>query len=163
VSVKRSINVHREFTTGKNENAVRNFALNRLSRGILLENKKRNGERGEYVFSIDGSWVKPSDYYKRWIKYRNYQGIRQATPYGLRHTFISIVKSLPVGLIKPLVGHSVNMDTYRVYGHELVGENYETAGLVLREFEKHLAPRKRCFRSLCVTHFLTHMFFVRPE
>ena len=137
VSVKRSINVDREFTTGKNDNAVRNFALNKLSRGTLLENKKRNGGRGEYVFSLDGSWVRPSNYYKRWVKYRNYQGIGQTTPYGLRHTFISVVKTLPEGLIRPLVGHSVNMDTYRVYGHELTGEKHKTADLVQLEFEKH--------------------------
>ena len=41
----------------------------------------------------------------------------------------------------PVVGHSVNMDTYRVYGHELTGEKYKTAGLVQLEFEKHLVQQ----------------------
>jgi len=108
---------------------------------LLQEHRKRNGKRGRYVFSLNNTWIRPSTYYDRWIRYRDYQGIQQTTPYGLRHTFISIVKSLPVGLIKPLVGHSVNMDTYRVYGHELTGEKQETAGLVQLEFEKHLARK----------------------
>ena len=47
------------------------------------------------------------------------------------------MKTLPEGLIRPLVGHSVNMDTYRVYGHELTGEKHKTADLVQLEFEKH--------------------------
>lgn len=40
----------------------------------------------------------------------------------MRHTFISIVKTLPPGEIKPWVGHSQDMDTYGVYSHELTGE-----------------------------------------
>ena len=46
-------------------------------------------------------------------------GLPVCTPYELRHTFISIAKVLPAGLVKSLVGHSQDMDTFGVYGHEL--------------------------------------------
>ena len=49
------------------------------------------------------------------------------TPYELRHTFVSIAKRLPEGLVKPLVGHSQSMDTFGVYGHEIEGEANSTA------------------------------------
>ena len=44
------------------------------------------------------------------------------TLYELRHTFVSIAKSLPEGEIKSLVGHSQNMDTYGVYSHAFEGD-----------------------------------------
>ena len=45
----------------------------------------------------------------------------------MRHTFISIAKNLSEGQIRPLVGHSKNMDTFGIYGHELRGELQQTA------------------------------------
>ena len=45
------------------------------------------------------------------------------TPYGLRHTFISLAKTLPAGLVKEQVGHSSNMDTFGVYGHFVSTDN----------------------------------------
>ena len=45
----------------------------------------------------------------------------------MRHTFISIAKNLSEGQIRPLVGHSKNMDTFGIYGHELRGELQPTA------------------------------------
>ncbi len=40
-----------------------------------------------------------------------YNGITVVTPYELRHTFVSIAKSLPAGMVKSIVGHSESMDT----------------------------------------------------
>ena len=45
----------------------------------------------------------------------------------MRHTFVSISKQLPEGKVKSLVGHSRNMDTYGIYGHEVNGELERTA------------------------------------
>ena len=45
--------------------------------------------------------------------------------YELRHTFVSVVKTLPAGEVKGLVGHSQDMDTFGVYGHTLTGEAEE--------------------------------------
>ncbi|MFV0400425.1 MAG: tyrosine-type recombinase/integrase [Oscillospiraceae bacterium] len=143
ISIVRSINVQREFTTGKNDNAIRSFAMTKLTRSTLIGHLFRNGMVSEYVFSLKGTWVRPSTFYDRWIKYRNHQRITHASPYCLRHTFISVIKCLPVGVVKPLVGHSVNMDTYKVYGHELEGEKAQAASLVQTEFEKHVPLMKQ--------------------
>lgn len=39
----------------------------------------------------------------------------------LRHTYISVNKEMPAGPKKMVVGHSKDMDTESVYGHELAG------------------------------------------
>lgn len=52
------------------------------------------------------------------------------TPYGLRHTFVSLAKTLPAGLVKEQVGHSSNMDTFGVYGH-FVNTDQEHLGIAL--------------------------------
>lgn len=52
-----------------------------------------------------------------------YNGITVVTPYELRHTFVSIAKSLPAGMVKSIVGHSESMDTFGVYGHAIKGED----------------------------------------
>lgn len=53
----------------------------------------------------------------------------------MRHTFISIAKNLSEGQIKPIVGHSKNMDTFGVYGHEVNGELEKTATELSRLFD----------------------------
>lgn len=48
----------------------------------------------------------------------------------MRHTFISIVKNLPEGSVKGIVGHSKNMDTFGIYGHKFHGDDQKTANLI---------------------------------
>ena len=48
--------------------------------------------------------------------------VSQASPYELRHTFVSIAKALPEGLLKTIVGNSEDMDTLGTYVHEVIGE-----------------------------------------
>ena len=55
---------------------------------------------------------------------------------------MSIAKALPEGEIKPLVGHSRNMDTFGTYGHELNGEDTATARKVTEIFDRLTAPEK---------------------
>ena len=95
-----------------------------------------NATSCDFVFSLNNKWIKPSTYYDRWIKYRDYNQISQSSPYELRHTFISMIKALPDSVIKPLVGHSIKMDTYRVYCHEMDGEKEAAAHMVQQEFGK---------------------------
>lgn len=126
VYIKRSINVDGDITEGKNENAVRSFALNDYSKMILGFQKnllKTFGIESGYVFPNKyGEPADQSTYYKHWIKYRDYHGLSKCSPYELRHTFVSMMKGLPEGLLKTLVGHSKDMDTFGVYGHEVEGE-----------------------------------------
>lgn len=43
---------------------------------------------------------------------------------------MSVVKTLPAGEVKPLVGHSEDMDTFGIYGHALTGDAENTARAV---------------------------------
>lgn len=142
VYLRRSINTHGETTTGKNQNAQRNFALNLFTFAILSEQKKQLDELGinsEYVFCRrDGEPLHSKHYYDRWKVYRNYHSFPPVTPYELRHTFVSAVKALPEGYLKRLVGHSKDMDTYGVYSHEMDGDMQETAVLVQDIFKQIL-------------------------
>lgn len=78
------------------------------------------------------------NYYWRWKVYCKANGLTVVTPYELRHTFVSVVKTLPAGEVKGLVGHSLDMDTFGVYGHALTGEAEATAEAVEGTFLKIL-------------------------
>lgn len=127
VFVRRSINKYNETTTGKNENAIRSFYLIDLAYDVLEEYKKyielENINENDFIFNIPSL----STYEKRWSRYCETNNIPHIEPYEMRHTFVSIAKKLPDGQVKPLVGHSKSMDTFGIYGHELDGEDIETA------------------------------------
>lgn len=131
VNVRRAINIHGEETRGKNENAVRSFVLSDQA-AQALQRQREQGNRGEYVFPLPPH----SAYYNGWKTYCKHNGITPVSLYELRHTFVSIAKTLSEGEIKPLVGHSKNMDTFSVYGHELSGEDAATAQKVTAIFDR---------------------------
>lgn len=152
VFLKRSINVYGEETTGKNENAQRIFTLTEISHAVLgaqREYQKQNGIETQWVFSDEyGECAKENRYYKRWVHYCEVNGIQKTTAYEMRHTFVSVVKSLLEGYLKQLVRHSKDMDTYGVYSHEFLGDSKKTAELVEDIFGK--TPdriKNRAFRS----------------
>ena len=72
-------------------------------------------------------------------RYCTHNGIPVCTPYELRHTFVSIAKVLPAGLVKSLVGHSQDMDTFGVYGHELEGDTQQQVNALNSVFSRLLA------------------------
>ena len=74
-----------------------------------------------------GECAKENRYYKRWVHYCEVNGIQKTTAYEMRHTFVSVVKSLLEGYLKQLVRHSKDMDTYGVYSHEFLGDSKKTA------------------------------------
>jgi len=60
----------------------------------------------------------------------------------LRHTFVSHSKA-PLGKIKDRVGHSVQMDTRKVYGRELNGEKDESTEIlneIFKDLEETFEP-----------------------
>ncbi len=120
--VQRSINKYGEITKGKNENAVRSFVLSDKAFEILQQQKQRYYDP-EYIFQIGTT----DGYNKHWKKYAKTNGIAPITPYEMRHTFVSVIKSLPQGQIKQLVGHSKDMDTFGVYSHEFLGDKERAA------------------------------------
>jgi len=138
VHLKRSINKFNEETRGKNDNARRTFELIPFAQHILQNQCKKLQElsiESEYVFPNEmGEHIKQRTYHGRWVTYRDAVGITKATPYELRHTFVSVVKSMPEGLLKMLVGHSKDMDTYGTYSHEVDGDISSAAGYVQEAF-----------------------------
>lgn len=119
---KHSINAIGEITDGKNSNAIRACGLNDLTRKIIKEQMLLIGP-SKYLFGE----LSQAYYYARWKKYCEANDITYISPYELRHTFVSVVKRLPEGDIKSIVGHSKNMDTFGVYGHEIEGDRLRIA------------------------------------
>lgn len=134
VSLQRSINAYQETTKGKNDNARRTFDLNELTNAVLIDQKCFLQEYhiiSDYVFpNTMGNPVRQNTYYKHWIAYCEHNNLTKTSPYELRHTFVSISKSLPEGYLKQLVGHSKDMDTYGIYSHEVATDRAAAANMV---------------------------------
>lgn len=133
VNLSRAINVKGIETRGKNENAVRSFVLSDVARAVLEAQRAITGHC-ESVFCLETE----RRYYKRWKVYCAANDLQPVSLYELRHTFVSVVKTLPAGEVKELVGHSEDMDTFGVYSHALTGEDIATAQAVNAVFLKLL-------------------------
>lgn len=128
VYLQRSINKFKETTRGKNENAVRAFKLPFAAKQIICNQPKES----IYIFP-----VKSGTHYKDCLaRYCKSNNITIVTPYELRHTFVSMAKSLPEGMVKQIVGHSKDMDTFGIYGHFLEGDNEIVADELQKVFDK---------------------------
>lgn len=131
VSVKRSINIHNEVTQGKNNNARRTFALSGQAAAELTAQKnqlKKAGVISPWVFPArSGEQMKHDHLYSCWQRYCEANGIPKVSLYEIRHTFVSVNKEMPSGLKKMVVGHSKDMDTEGVYGHEMTGDMEKAA------------------------------------
>ncbi len=122
IRIKRAINIHGEITQGKNKNALRtvplcDLAVTELQAQINQAEKVEPVPLSDYIFATDEKII-----LAYWRRYLDYNKMTKITLYELRHTFVSIAKSLPEGEIKSLVGHSQNMDTYGVYSHAFEGD-----------------------------------------
>ena len=136
VYIKRSINERGEVTDGKNENALRSFELTKSSIAEWDAQKKITPFSKKAFY--DGH---PKAMLRYWKRYCDYNEIPYVTLYELRHTFVSIIKELPEGWLKKLVGHSKNMDSYGTYGHEVKGEQSHIANRVEGIFQDILLSR----------------------
>ena len=133
VNLSRAINVKGIETRGKNENAVRSFVLSDVAKAVLEAQRAITGHC-ESVFCLETE----RRYYKRWKVYCAANDLQPVSLYELRHTFVSVGKTLPAGEVKELVGHSEDMDTFGVYSHALTGEDIATAQAVNAVFLKLL-------------------------
>lgn len=126
VNLRRSINVHKEQTTGKNENSIRCFDMCQKAYEAYkaqVQLLKASGVQLDYttpLFQIP----RQRSLVKRWESYQKSNGITpKVTLYELRHTFVSVESGeLTDSQLKMLVGHSKNMDTAGTYRHELKGQ-----------------------------------------
>ncbi len=138
ILVKRSVNVYGEETKGKNKNAVRSFAMSDLAQAELTAQLREYPSESGFIFDLPSHTA----YRERWKKYCRSNGMTIITPYEMRHTFVSVAKTLPAGEVQSLVGHSQSMDTFGVYGHALTGEDTETAQKINGLFQKLLTSEK---------------------
>ena len=140
VNLRRSVNIYKEETTGKNENAIRSFNMGKEAREAYeaqVQFLKAQGIQLNYntpLFQI------PAEHtlYQRWISYQNSNHIEpKISLYELRHTFVSVESGvLTDSQLKMLVGHSRNMDTSGVYRHELEGQREDLADATTTAFKK---------------------------
>ena len=139
VTINRSINIRNEETDGKNENAQRTYTLDSHALKVLKEQKHMLTKMGwisPYIFpGYDRKNIKETTLYKAWKRYCAANGIENAkTPYELRHTFVSVNTNMPDSLKKLVVGHSENMDTQGIYGHEKAGDMDKAAAYISEAF-----------------------------
>lgn len=144
ITIRRSINSFREETSGKNDNARRTFALTAEMKNVLEDQKKHLESLG-----IESPWVFPDQYgerpvannvYGQWETYRRQHGIEPSI-HEMRHTFVSLHKAdLPIELLKSVIGHSSNMDTIGVYGHEVDDDQVRAAEIISSVFAKIINP-----------------------
>ena len=142
VSIHRSINKSNEITSGKNRNARRKVILSAMAMEVLdaqREMLKDKGIRSKWIFPDEwGERSDPNRVYVHWRYYCKAHGI-QSTIHEMRHTYISIMKNdMPEQMLKDLVGHSVNMDTYGVYGHVVNSEMERAKGIMDSAFARVL-------------------------
>ena len=138
LTIKQSINIFNETTSGKNKNAHRSIMLPKLAKDELkaqeemlraenivhgLAEAKQKVKVSLFIFpSRDGEHIRAKSYYYHWSEYAAKNKIKATAPYSLRHTFISINKSTPLALLKQVVGHSDAMDTIGTYSHQQDGD-----------------------------------------
>lgn len=142
ISIRQSLNDYKEFTPGKNENARRDIVLSGLAADEIKQQRemlKQAGVISAYVFPRPNAECTSQDTYRSyWRRYREHNGIKPITPYEMRHTFVSVNKEMPEGLKKLVVGHSEDMDTEGVYGHEMEGDRQAAAEYSDAAFRKIL-------------------------
>ena len=134
VRIRRAVNAKGDITPGKNENARRIVPLGDLTLGVLKKTIQRNEDLSlhtEWIFcSPDGSVGNQSTMRNHWMKLKEERSL-PGTVYSLRHTFISMMKSvMPEQTIKDIVGHSVSMDTFGTYGHIVDGDAKKAAEII---------------------------------
>ena len=134
VIIRRAVNARGRITDGKNANAKRIIPIGDLASGILRKTIQRNEDynlRTEWIFcDQNGAQGNQNGMRKHWAKLKAERDL-PGTVYGLRHTFITMMKSvMPEQMVKDIVGHSVSMDTFGTYGHIQSGEEREAAQVI---------------------------------
>lgn len=130
IYLTKAINYYGEVTQGKNANAIRTITLSPLALQVLNDQCKISSA-SKYVFEIQDT----RDFRRCWQRYCKSNQIEVTSLYELRHTFVSIAKTLPEGMVKSIVGHSAQMDTFGIYGHALTTDSSETSQALQSRFE----------------------------
>lgn len=94
---------------------------------------KQEGVISPFLFpERNGQHTNQQNLRRAWSRFKKRNGIVAATPYEMRHTFVSVNKDMPEGLKKMVIGHSKDMDTEGTYGHEMQGDMERAAETSMR-------------------------------
>jgi len=140
LTINRSLGEGYIFSSGKTEAAHRSMMLTDVALQLLIDHRIALdvlNVNSDYIFpDIEGQPLSPQAFYMHWYRFRRKHGYI-CSIHELRHTFISLTKnSLPLDLLQRTVGHTKDMDTYGVYGHEVLGEMEEAKVLIQDVFLK---------------------------
>ena len=142
IKIRGAINKYNKQTKGKNKRAIRTYKIGKIAQRIWNDQQallKREGIVSTYAFpDKDGTPLTLVHLEKAWERYRVYNGIEKTTPYEMRHTFVSMNKDMPEALKKLVLGHSEDMDTDGVYGHEMEGDMDRAAKMMDKALAKIL-------------------------
>lgn len=147
IHIARAINRQNEETRGKNDNAVRTVLLPPLAAAELRAQLQQRALEEDGILPEDAP-VFPlknqQSLYHYWQFYQHSNGMDPPISlYELRHTFVSVAKTLPPGMVREIVGHSRNMDTFGVYAHALQGDAETAAQAVSGAFAQLLSPAEK--------------------
>jgi integrase len=145
VNLDGAINRYGEETLGKNENAIRSFDMNDYALEAYLHQLELLRTAGFKMFRTDPLFPmrNQQSLYNRWRHYQKSNDIPPISLYEMRHTFVSMAQDMPDGKLKLLVGHSRNMDTRGVYGHQRTGDAQATAKDLTDLFNEVLLPENQ--------------------
>ena len=138
IQISRAVNTSGIITTGKNANARRTIPMTTFSSQILEAQKQASrGLKSEWIFCSSigemGCQSTMGHHYDQLSEERGLCG----SLYSMRHTFVSMLKNtMPEQMVKSIVGHSVSIDTFGVYGHEVDGELKQAAEIMDLTFTK---------------------------
>ncbi len=126
----------------KTKSADRYIALSSWMQKVLLDQQqmlKASGIISPYIFPDEhGEKLEPGHLYEKWSTFRKQNNI-SCSLHEMRHTLISVTKSdMPKELLKLLVGHTSNTDTFGIYGHEVEGDLLRTANILDDVFNRLL-------------------------
>jgi integrase len=133
--VRRAINRLGEVSEGKTDAALRYMVLSTHALKVLEDQEAMLRARGiihpHHIFPAkDAGPADPAQVYKSWYVYRRQHGI-DCSLHEMRHTLVSVAKSeVSEELLKPVIGHTKNMDTFGVYGHEVKGDRQKVADAI---------------------------------
>lgn len=134
LTARGAVNVFGRQTRGKNANALRRFVLPAEAQAVLQDQRaylRAAGILSPWIFPArDGGVSSEKSLYGQWQTYSRQHNLSATSLYELRHTMVSLNAAVPDALLKPMVGHSANMDTRGIYGHAIAEYQQETAQLV---------------------------------
>jgi integrase len=141
--IRRAIDYDGDMSKGKNENAERTLWIGEYEIAVLDAQRdalKKRGVIAPWVFANpDGNFPMQRAVARGWKRFaKSAQLTPGVTPYGWRHTFVSINNEMPGGLKQRRVGHAKNMDTEGVYGHMVIGEQQQAAEYVRQQIDSIL-------------------------